>query len=40
MHPGITGTESWSVPNLVGGVVLFVVFVIVVAYVMSRATRD
>ena len=40
MQPGITGTESWSVLNLVGGIVLFAVFVILVAYAMSRSTRE
>ncbi|HSM01744.1 MAG TPA: hypothetical protein VK960_04780, partial [Acidimicrobiia bacterium] len=40
MHSGITGTEPWNVPNLVGGVVLFVLFVVVVSYAMTRSTRD
>ena len=40
MQHEITAAEPWSLPNLVGGVLLFVLFVLLVSYVMARATRE
>jgi len=40
LHLAITGTESWTLPNILGGVVLFVVVVAVASYAMARATKE
>jgi hypothetical protein len=36
----MTGTESWTLTNLLGGIVLAAVVVALVSYAMTRATRD
>jgi hypothetical protein len=37
IHPAITGTEAWTVPNVVGAAVLFAVVVGLVVLAMTRA---
>jgi hypothetical protein len=37
IHPAITGTEAWTIPNVIGAAVLFAVVVGLIAYAMTRA---
>jgi len=39
MYLAITGTESWTLPNILGGVALFVAVVLLASYAMSRSTK-
>ena len=39
MYLAITGTESWTLPNILGGVALFVVVILLASFAMSRSTK-
>ncbi|MEX0825387.1 MAG: hypothetical protein WD184_01315 [Acidimicrobiia bacterium] len=37
IHPAITGTEAWTVPNVIGAEVLFALAVGLIVFAMSRS---